>query len=212
MSLYVYALATRVARRWTIRGLAGERLKTIRVGPVGVVVGEMTRRPKPTSTNLVRYDRIMTQLWKESSALLPARFGTIVTDLSELNFTVAARRDAFRRRLAIVRNRAQMTVLVAGAGAVRPRLHPRSITSGTEYLRAARAALQVPHFGPVRVAVRRWVKAERVQRHGSLATVHHLIPRRSVERYRAVVEGAARDAGIRVRVLGPRSPYAFADE
>ena len=212
MSVCVYALATRVARRWTVRGLAGERLKTVRVGPLDVIVGEMTYRPKPTAANLLQYDRIVTQLWEQSSALLPARFGTIVTDLSELDFTIAMRRDAFRRRLAVVRNRAQMTLLVAGAGPVRRRPRPRSIRSGTEYLRAAQAAHGVPQFDPIRAAVRRWVKAERVQRHGSLATVYHLIPRRSVDRYRSVVEDAARAAGIRLRVLGPRSPYAFVDE
>jgi gas vesicle protein GvpL/GvpF len=211
MSLCVYALTAPAVRRWIVRGLGGERLKTIRVGPVGVIVGEMGRRPRPTVTNLLQYDRIVTQLWEQSSALLPVRFGTFVTDLSELSSAVAMRRDAFRRRLAIVRNRAQMTVLVLG---VRPGRRPplRSIKSGAQYLRAAKAAHDVAQFGPIRAAARRWIKAERVQQKGSLATVYHLVPRRSADRYRSAVERAARDAGIRLRVLGPRSPYAFVDE
>ena len=67
-------------------------------------------------------------------------------------------------------------------------------------------------FAPLRAAVRRWVRDERVQMRGSIATVYHLIPRSAVDRYRSALERAARDAGIRLRVLGPRLPYAFSDE
>jgi hypothetical protein len=59
--------------------------------------------------------------------------------------------------------------------------------------------------------MRRFVKDERVERRGGVATVHHLIPRAMAERYRDSLERAAAKSGIRLVVSGPFAPYAFAD-
>ena len=211
MSVCVYALATRGPRRSRVTGLAGERLRTIALGPFAAIVGDVTARPRPTVANLLRYDRILTKLWHLNGALLPVRFGTILADSSELDRAVTLQRATLRRRLAGVRDRAQMTVLLPIPYSNRRRPPRRRARTGTEYLRSAQAARDIPHFGPLRAAVRRWVRDERVQMRGSIATVYHLIPRSAVDPYRATLERAARDAGIRLRVLGPRLPYAFVD-
>jgi hypothetical protein len=212
MSVCVYALAPRGARRSGVKGLAGEQLRTIILGPVAAIVGEVTARPRPTVANLLRYDRILTELWTQNDALLPVRFGTVLADSSELDQAVTARRATLRRRLAVVRGRAQMTVLVPIPNPNRRRARRQRARSGTEYLHAAAAALDVPQLAQLRPAVRPWIRGERTQMRGSIATVYHLVPRGAADRYRSAVERAARDAGIRLRVLGPRLPYAFSDE
>lgn len=87
--------------------------------------------------------------------------------------------------------------------------------SGQDYLRVRAAALAreqaLPSFRPLRDAVRRWVRDERVEKGGSVATVYHLVPRGSVAAYRRAVERAARKSGVRVLVTGPWPAYAFAD-
>jgi hypothetical protein len=212
MSLCVYALAARGARRSGVKGLAGEQLRTIPLGPVAAIVGDVTVRPRPTVANLLRYDRILAQLWAQNGALLPVRFGTILADASELDHAVMLRGATLRRRLAVVRNRAQMTVLVPIPYPNRGRAPRRRAHSGAEYLRARATARDVPQLAQLRPAIRRWVRDERMQMRGSIATVYHLVPRGAADRYRSALERAAREAGIRLRVLGPRVPYAFSDE
>jgi hypothetical protein len=90
---------------------------------------------------------------------------------------------------------------------------PVARDSGTEYLKARAAAAASAHeiagFAPVRAAVRRWVRDERVERRGTVASVYHLIPRAQTVKYRRALEYAAREAGLRVMVSGPWPPYAF---
>jgi hypothetical protein len=211
MSVCVYAIATPGARCSRVTGLAGERLRTIALGRVAAIVGDVKARPRATVANLLRYDRILTKLWHQNGALLPVRFGTILADSSELDRGVTLRQATLRRRLAGLRDRAQMTVLLPVPYSNRRRPPRRRARTGTEYLRLAQAARDIPQFAPLRAAVRRWVRDERVQMRGSIATVYHLIPRSAVDPYRAALERAARDAGIRLSVLGPRLPYAFVD-
>ena len=210
MSLYVYALSKRGALRTGVRGIRGERLRTVDVGRLGAVVGELKRRPQPTLANLIRYDRILTKLWQRSRALLPARFGTLVRNVSELELMMSPLHDAFQTRLAKVSGCAQMTIFVV-AGVRRHSESSRQSLSGAEYLRAARDADLGPEFSSVREAVQRWVRDERTQKRGAIVAIYHLIPRAAVARYRSAADQAARDAGLRVRVVGPRSPYAFVD-
>jgi hypothetical protein len=91
---------------------------------------------------------------------------------------------------------------------------PRSGPGGA-YLRerAAAAARErdVPGFEPVRAAVRRWVRDERVEKREGVASVYHLVPRASADSYRTAAERAGADSGLRVVVTGPFPPYAFAD-
>jgi gas vesicle protein GvpL/GvpF len=101
---------------------------------------------------------------------------------------------------------------VTGRSGVRPR---NKATQGTRYLQqqlaVLRTAREVPQLAPIRPAIRRFVKDERVERRSGVITVHHLIPRAMAERYRAAVERAAGETGVRLFVSGPCAPYAFAD-
>jgi gas vesicle protein GvpL/GvpF len=212
VTVYVYALAIGVRGSPAVRGMRGERLRRVPFGAFDAIVSTGPASARPTTINLLRYDRTLNRLWRENSALLPARFGTVVGSESELRSIVEMRWDTLRRRLMAVRNRAQMTVhLMVEKGAQR-QVRPRHGASGTEYLRAAQRAMDAPEASVLRSAVRRWIRAERLERRGDIVTVHHLVPRTAVDRYRLALERAAAETGRRVLVFGPKPPYAFADQ
>ena len=86
--------------------------------------------------------------------------------------------------------------------------------TGTDYLRTRAAAAarerEVAGFEPIRSAVRRWIRDERVEKHARVASVYHLIPRASAESYRSAASRAAAASGTRSVISGPWPPYAFA--
>lgn len=207
--LCVYALASRLSGALHVRGIAGEPLQAIHVGQLDAIVGRVRATPEPTDRNLHRYARTMSALWRRTPALLPVRFGTSARDVEDLREMVRDREPVIRRSLRAVRHRAQMTVRVVTSHSDPPATIERS--SGTSYLRSRQRERAVPAFTPVRAAVRRWVREERVEKHHGVASIYHLVPRGSVERYRSALERAAQDAGVRIIASGPFPPYAFAD-
>ena len=228
MKMCVYAIAARSRRSPPsprARGVARERLLRQPMGRLEVVTGDVRTIPAATTANLVRYGRVQMALWRDAAAMLPARFGTIVADRAELETLLRGREAALLRQLRAVRGRAQMTVRIL-AGASQREDGKRRMTKapadrqaggksrGTSFLRAKAAqARDVPEFDPVRGAVRRWVKDERVNpQRGSFSTVYHLVPRSSADTYRGALLRAARERGVRLLVSGPWPPYAFAEE
>jgi hypothetical protein len=207
--LCVYALTSRLSGALNVRGVAGEPLQAIHLGRLDAIVGRVRATPKPTDRNLRRYGRTMSLLWRRTPALLPARFGTSARDVEDLRAMVRARERAIRRGLRAVRHRAQMTIRLVTTHREPPAMVERS--SGTSYLRSRQRQQAVPAFTPLRAAVRRWVRQERVEKRAGIASIYHLIPRGSVERYRAALERAAQDAGVRMIASGPFPPHAFAD-
>ena len=229
MIVCVYALITpsRLPRRLT--GVAGEPLRAVMVDGIVAVVGDVRRRPAPSTRNLRRFASVVESIAGSASAVLPARFDSTFTDLTELMLVLRSRRASIRERLHAVRGRAQMTIRLicesesgdascASRSQVTPRARVRlehKATQGTRYLRERmemlRTAQQIPELAPVRTAIRRLVRDERVEWRGSIATVHHLIPRAVAGRYRAAVERAAAEKSVRLTVSGPWAPYAFAE-
>ena len=216
--IIVYAITSTDIGRMTGRGIAREKLRALRVGHVVAVVGELHSTPDPIEANLRKYDRVMRAISQRASALLPVRFGATVRDLDELTLILGARQKALRARLKAVRNRAQMTVRVVtepGSGSRGPGSETRHVEAsgsrGTGYLRARARAATLPEFAPIRVALNRWIRGERVEKRGTVATIYHLVPRASAETYRRALEATARATGVRLLVSGPFPPYAFAD-
>jgi Gas vesicle synthesis protein GvpL/GvpF len=215
VTICVYAVALPPDRRIAVGGLGGERLRPVTVGRVTAIVGELTRPPRATPAALRKYSQVVQSLSERLPAILPARFGTCVQDLIELTFILQSRQQTLLRNLRDVRGRAQMT------GRIIQSPHPTADASpsnartgsGAEYLRARAAAAasekEVVGFAPVRAAVRRWIRDERVEKKGPIASVYHLVPRGQAEKYRRTLEHAAREAGLRLTVSGPWPPYAF---
>ena len=83
-------------------------------------------------------------------------------------------------------------------------------TSGAEYLRSRAREQAVPELDPIRPAIRKWIRDERVERRGGVASVYHLVPRQSAAAYRAALSRAGKEHGTRVLVTGPWPAYAFA--
>jgi hypothetical protein len=216
----VYALIAS-SSRVVGSGINGERLRAVTTGGIVALVGELRRAPKPTMTNLRRYATVIEKAAAQTPAILPVRFGTGMADLDEVTFILQSRQDALRRRLRAVRGRSQMTIrVVLGGSGSDPGDNPLlgsdpgdQSAQGTQYLQqraiTAARAREIPGFAPIRAAVKRWVKDERVEKRAGVATVNHLIPRSSVGAYRSAVERAAERAGLRVLVTGPFPPYAF---
>lgn len=231
----VYALTPRRPTLPPLRGVAGERLRPVTSGGVTAIVGELRRRRAPSRSTLVQYDRVIRTVATRLPSVLPARFGTCFDDLDELHHVLRSRQHTLRRSLAHIRNRSQMTVRIVGAGGASA-AREASVAArageaagargarkgtgrvggrGTTYLRQRAAAAarerEIPGFDPVRAAVRRWIRDERVEKHPAIASVYHLVPRGSAEAYRQAVVRAASAAGLQVVVTGPWPPYAFAE-
>jgi hypothetical protein len=212
-----------------MKGVAGESLRAVSVDGIAAIVGDLSRRPSASTLNLCRYAIVVESIAERTAATLPVRFGTTFEDSAELMFVLRSRRASIRGRLRAVRGRVQMTVRLFSASksvddsrasrrrsAARSRVTvEHSSTRGRQYLRqrlkAFRMAHEIPETTPVRAAVGRLVKDERVEWRSGIATVHHLIPRSAAERYRDAVERAAAESGLRLAVSGPWAPYAFAE-
>ncbi|HEV8317029.1 MAG TPA: GvpL/GvpF family gas vesicle protein [Vicinamibacterales bacterium] len=239
----VYAFVSRSDRPSGVAGLEGERLRRVRAGGIDAIVGSLSRRPAPRVAALQRYDAIERALAARHAAVLPARFGTCVNDPADLVLFIRSRAVAIRKALRLVRHRVQMTVrLFADRGQTGVRsgsdrgqtgVRPGSdrgqtgvrtgsdpgdeATQGTQYLRTraaeARRRRELPEFAPLGAAVRRWVKAERMERQDRgrlLGSVYHLIPRSAVPAYQRSLQRAALHAGRTTIVSGPWPAYAFA--
>ena len=211
MKVAVYALTTGAAGRLPARGLSAEGLRLLRVGSISAIVGHVRTAAAPTEPNLRRYAALIGRLASGRTSLLPVRFGTVMHDEAELVTVLRARQQAIRTQLAHVRGRVQMTVRVVTKG---EREKGERENTGAEYL-TARAREQrsgsIPEFVPLHQAVARWVRDERVERQGTVATVYHLVPAGSAEKYANALEQAAMAAGVQGFVSGPWPPHAFAD-
>ena len=228
MIICVYALVSPAPAHLTLTGVAGERLRVVAIDRVGAVVGELRRVPAPSVTNLRRYAAVVESIAARVPSVLPARFATTVADRDELTFILRSRGSALRQRLRAVRARAQMTIRLLGSDpddgsyggrtpmmsrtGVRPRY---GATQGTQYLQRrmamAAAGRAVPAFEPIRAAIQRYIKDERIDKREGVITINHLVPRAAAARYRDAVERAAGENKMRLIVSGPWPPYAFAD-
>ena len=129
---------------------------------------------------------------------------------------LSSRHTALMRALKAVRGRVQMTVRViapddgnhdANDDAERV---VSGVSSGRDYLTGkARAARAVPGFAPIRRAVTRWIRDERVERRTGVSSVYHLIPNSAIGAYRRAVRTTAAATGVRLVLSGPWPPYAF---
>ena len=168
-----------------------------------VALGELATAPRPTEANLRKHGRVMEALARSRTAVLPARFATVVDDLDELSAILRTRADDDSPRLGIRDSGFALRAV--------PNPERRIPNPGRDYLRnRAAEARYVPGFDPIRHVVRRWVRAERIERHDKVTTVYHLIPRGSVDAYRTALARAATAERVRLVVTGPWPPYTFA--
>jgi len=203
----------------SVRTRASGRLDVISQGTLAAVVRLPPGVQESSPAHLRRYERTIRELSETFRAVLPARFGTVMP-VEELAFILSSRSAVLARALSNVRGRAQMTIRIVGGAMDTRETRKRAASTeapparrGREYLRARlrESVIQqkVPGFEPVRAAVARWVRDERVEHRDGVSTVYHLIPRAAAERYRNASRRAAASAGLSAVVSGPWPPYAF---
>ena len=220
--VYVYALLGQAPPLGTGAGLREEPLRVVRVGELVAAVGDMTDLPAVSEATLRAHDAVVRRLAGAVDAILPVRFGSLLSE-SSLAALLAARAPELSEALALVTGREQMTLRVLGDAAAagetpRDGVADDTLGPGARYLAARRAewrrAREAPELAPLRPALGALVRAERVTRHDApplLASVYHLIDRGVAAEYQATVQSA--DLGsVRVIATGPWPPYAFAPE
>lgn len=219
--VYLYALLSGPPACETGRGVCAERLRIVATGGLVALVGDVVDAPAPSALTLRAQDAVLRRLAAELDAVLPVRFGTLVSDDVALAEALARRQPQLARALGRVAGCEQMTLRVWGDVATAET--PTAAAGGgpgTRYLAGRRhaheRARRVPELEPLRTRLADLVREERVERHDRpplLATVQHLVRRGAGARYVDVVD-AARDSlrPWRVSVTGPWLPYAFAEE
>jgi hypothetical protein len=217
--MYVYALADTVDLPEGVRGWQGAPLVPVDAGVCLAITAEVMETPLPAPDTLRGQDMVVRALMFGSAALLPARFGTVVTDLAALRARLAPDRAGVQRALALVRHREQMTLRLVARDAGRvigPAESATGATSpGRRYLER-RAAELAPPAVLVRLEsdLAPFIRQARRQqgREARVTTAYHLIDRGEGEAYRARAErSAAAIADVAVLVTGPGPAYAFAD-
>jgi hypothetical protein len=219
--VYLYGVLAEAPAGALPSGLGGEPVRLVACDDLLAAVGDLASAPSVEEASLRAHDAAVRRLAMGASALLPARFGSMAEDDGHLRDALRPRLEAFREGLRAVRGCEQMTLRFARLGAA-PDAAPTpspAAGAGTRYLDARRASAgdprAIPEVSRVLDALAPLVRGERWERHDRpplLASVYHLVPRESIDRYRTAVASAAEAAGVRVTSSGPWPPYAFAPD
>ena len=211
-AVYVYALSSPgLPRRLSV---LGRRLQCLALGSIDAIVERSTTRGRSLEDIQLQH-RLVGRLAARAPALLPARFGSVVTE-DALRSLVSERQGEIEEALRLVRNCEQMTVRVFGPAeaALGTDSHP---VSGTAYLtrRRERTHQRPPEAGIIRRELGALTRAERTEpgERGIRLVVYHLVARRQVSRYRrqaSVLQSLL--SPYAVTVTGPWPVFAFAPE
>lgn len=221
--LWVYALVADAPEHPLGRGLGGEALRAIPLAGMAAVIGSLDAPPPIEEWALRGHDRAVRALADRLEAVLPARFGQWFPDEPSLAAEVGRNTERLASSLALVSGCLQMTLRVFGprseSDAARCAEADAEPRSGTRFLLARRAERYrlptAPGLAELRRRLAPLLRAERVERHPGrtlVASCHDLIPRRTVDAYRATVAAACLVPPWRIRSSGPWPAYAFAPE
>jgi hypothetical protein len=210
--VYVYALSSPgLPRRLSV---LGRRLHCLGIGGIDVIV-ERSLTPGRSVEDIRFQHRLVGRLAARAPALLPARFGSVVTE-DALKSLVSERHSEIEEALRLVRNCEQMTVRVFGPGEDAPGIGSPPV-SGTAYLekRRERTQQRPPEAEIIRRELGSLTRAERAEPgdRGIRLVVYHLVAKRQISRYRrqaCVLQTLL--SPYAVTVTGPWPVFAFAPE
>ena len=218
MPWYVFALTDAAPDGSPGKGLAAP-VAFRRFGPFLAAVERRGDVPPAEFGVLHTHQQIVERLATRLPAILPVRFGTLLTD-EEIEAALEHREDELLEAFDLVRGRRQMTWRLRSRRQASPRETrqrvARPAASGAEYLRRAlHATKSAPPaaFRRVRDGVGRLAVAERYQpRTATLPdALYHLIDRTRVDAYATASTGLQKSASTLI-LSGPWAPYAFAPE
>jgi hypothetical protein len=217
-NVYVYALVERPPARGksAVRRLivGRHRIEFAAIRGVYAAVEGRRTQPRLSEASLRDQHRVVVALARRCDAILPVRFGGLVT-LPELQRLVEAREQVLRRALAQVRHREQMTVRIFSDDE-RPAASPSAAASGTDYLNARKAAA-TPKLTPLASSICEAVAPLAVDvridagRGRLQLAFHHLVDRGRGGDYEARVADVVSRANAADSVVtsGPWPPFAF---
>jgi hypothetical protein len=206
MALYVFALLETAPRPPLPRGLDGP-VRLRRAGSWVAAVESRRRAPATDLATLQRQHDVVERLATRSSAILPVRFGTILT-ARELDDVVRGNAADLRDAFARVRGCVQMTWRMAAASRAETRAAP---ASGRAYLAARLRETRPPRrWKPVRDAMTPLAAAERYEpaSGGARDALYHLVRRDDVRSYLTAARRVRGELPA-ARLTGPTAPYAF---
>jgi hypothetical protein len=214
MPFYVFALTDTAPVGPAGRGLGA----SLAFRPVAGAFAAVERRadvPPVELGSLRSHQRVVEQLAARVPAILPVRFGTLLTS-DEIGEALDERDDELAEAFELVRGRQQLTWRTRGGTRQSAGVAPsggREGLSGADYLRRAHRASTpaLPKtFRRVRDAAGRLAAAERYQpRTLTLPeSLYHLVDRTRLEAYERATQ-ALRSRPATLIVSGPWAPYAF---
>ena len=173
-AVYVYGLSSPgLPRRLSV---LGRRLQCLDIGGIDAII-ERSRTPDRSLEDVQFQHRLVSRLTARTPSLLPARFGSVVTE-DALRSLVSERHVEIEDALRLVRNCEQMTVRVFGPAADERAIDPQS-ASGTAYLarRRERAHQRPPEAEIIRRELGALARAERAEAGERGAPARRLSPR-----------------------------------
>src|SRR5439155_281907 len=168
--VYVYALLGEAPHPDAGAGLCAEPLRVVRVGDLVAAVGEMAERPPVSEATLRAHDAVIRRLAGAVDAILPVRFGSLLSE-SGLADLLTARGRELREALALVAGREQMTLRLLGAATPpeAPASPPDDLGPGARSLPARRAERRRAREASAHVRELESLRAELERRVGDLS-------------------------------------------
>jgi hypothetical protein len=213
VTLHLYAVTAGVTAPKGLAGIAGGAVRSVAVGEIAAVVGDVGEAPAaPTEAAVLEHARIVEELMAANDALLPARFGHGFADERELADALAAREPQLEAALVQVRGCVELGLRVlrrngppAAAGG-----------SGTDYMRSRLSSVREAE-DTARDVHDALAASARAATHQVLATPQlvltaaYLLPREDVGSFRERVETVEqRHPELSFVCTGPWPPYSFA--
>ncbi|MFE4310810.1 GvpL/GvpF family gas vesicle protein [Streptomyces sp. NPDC056891] len=259
---YVYAVVPDTGRVRTavegVRGVSGAAVSLLGEdapaegeapsSPVAFVISRVASREFDERTLKARFEDLewlediarahheVVQAISRQDTVLPLRLATLYQDDERAQEALAAQRQAFAERIALLRDRSEWGVklYIGAAGRPKDRGADGAGTTGTlspgkAYLQRRRAqhSVREDHYRNAQEAAQRIdalvtrFRTHRVRhpaQRGALAGPEenvlndaYLVPDERIESFRAALAAVAADLdGVRVEVTGPWAPYSFA--
>jgi hypothetical protein len=214
--MYLYAILDRRPPRLEPlgRGIGRDPLALVRAGKAFVVIGRQVPR-EATVAALVAHERVVRRLWRLLPAVLPVRFGATAPDTAAVRAWIAPLAGSLEVAFERVRGAGEFTLRVSGLSAPAACLD-RGAGPGTRWLASRAAMYTVPELAGVTDATRPFMRSVRVERRDRaphLATVHCLVARTDLRRWRSAFARsmATLPRGVRVTMTGPWPAWCFAE-
>lgn len=210
--IYVYAITDAVEIGDGLAGLHDAPTEAIEHEGIAGVFSSHDQLEVPSDPELLwAHERVVDHLM-EHGAVLPLRFGTVLSDPEALRAVVDKDGARFRLLLSRVRGCVELAVRVGLTSS-----EPAVVAGGADYMRERLAVRQQEEdaadrvLAPLRPLARATARRP-VQAGTTTVSESYLVPRSTVEPFAAEVRALqAQNPGLSISCTGPWGPYSFVD-